>query len=136
MNKSTPGLYETLITEALVDHLDEAAQRWHVVRDALRPPEAPDRIAFHLSKVIERAVQGIGETERSEKGVELARAIVNLIKTFKSDAPRGDERPTLPPGVLRAVLSYRPDGAAEVIGSPLTPLLDTTLGFYPISTDG
>jgi superfamily II DNA or RNA helicase len=127
MSASKPGLYETLITEALVDHLDEAAQRWHVVRDSLRPPEAPDRIAFHLSKVIERAVQGMSEAERSEKGVTLARAIVDLIKTFKGTEEDGGERPTLPSGVLRAVLGYRPDGAAEMIGAPLTPLLDTTL---------
>ena len=127
MKTSTPGLYETLITEDLVGHLDEAAKRWHVVRDALRPPEAPDRIAFHLSKVIEQAVQGMGETERSVRGIELARAIVDLIKTFNGEAQSGDERPTLPPGVLRAVLSYRPDGAADPIGDPLTPLLDTTL---------
>lgn len=127
MSKSTPGLYETLITEALVGDLDQAAKRWHVVRDALRPPEAPDRIAFHLSKVIERAVQGMGEADRSEKGVALARAIVDLIKSFKGDELEGGERPILPPGVLRAVRSYRPDGAEDVIDAPLTPLLDTTL---------
>jgi superfamily II DNA or RNA helicase len=127
MKTSAPGLYETLITEALASDLDEASQRWYVVRDALRPPEAPDRIAFHLSKVIERAVQGIGESERSDKGVELARAIIDLIKTFKGDSRDGDERPMLPARVLRAVQNYRLDGAAEVIGTPLTPLLDTTL---------
>ena len=55
MSKSTPGLYEVLVTEDLVDSLDQASRRFHVVRDALRPPEAPDRIAFHLGQVIERA---------------------------------------------------------------------------------
>lgn len=116
-----------MITEALASDLDEAGQRWHVVRDALRPPEAPDRIAFHLSQVIERAVQGFGEAARPEKGVELARALIDLINKVVGEARVGGERPTLPPGVLRAVEGYRPDGVADVIGAPLTPLLDTTL---------
>jgi superfamily II DNA or RNA helicase/HKD family nuclease len=127
MSEKPSGIYEVLITEALSDHLGELGQRWHVVRDALRPPEAADRIAFHLGQIIEKAVQGVEATERSQKGVALARDIVDLIKNFTGQPQLGSERPTFPPGVLRAVQGYRPDGAPAEIGAPLTPLLDTTL---------
>ena len=127
MSNTTPGLYEVLITEALSDHLGEVGQRWHVVRDALRPPEAADRIAFHLSQIIERAVQAVEISERSQKGVALARDIVDVIKGFTGQPQLASERPTLPPGVLRSVQGYRPDGAPVEVGAPLTPLLDTTL---------
>ena len=127
MSASTPGLYEVLVTEALSDHLEQVSQQWNVVRDALRPPEAADRIAFHLSQVIERAVQGVDLSERSEKGVALAREIIDLIKGFTGEPPLASQRPTLPPEVLRAVQGYRPDGTPHEIDAPLTPLLDTTL---------
>lgn len=127
MSASNPGLYEILITEGLSDHLAEVGRRWHVVRDALRAPEAADRIAFHLSQVIEKAVNGVDPSERSEKGVALAREIVDLIKGFTGDGQLLSERPTLPAGVLRAVQGYRPDGTPHDIDVPITPLLDTTL---------
>ena len=37
------------------------------------------------------------------------------------------DRPVDPATVLHAVLGTRPDGAPDVVGEPLTPLLDTTL---------
>lgn len=127
MSSSTPGLYEVLITEGLNDHLEKLNSHWHVVRDALRPPEAADRIAFHLGQIIEKAVQGVDVAERSEKGVALAREIIDLIRLFTGESPLASQRPMLPPGVLRSVQGYRPDGTPHQIDAPLTPLLDTTL---------
>lgn len=56
MEELGPGLYEALVTEGLKAQLEGLADRLPArVRD-LRAAEAPDRIAWHLSKQIESAL--------------------------------------------------------------------------------
>ena len=55
------GLYEVLVTEALEEQLGGLDIALEPIRTALRAPEAADRIALHLARVIERAVNGIAE---------------------------------------------------------------------------
>lgn len=120
------GLYETLITEALAADLASTEEAAEVLRGALREADAPDRIALHLSRVVERAVLSFGEQERVEKGIALARALLDEIEKSARDTAKRD-RPVLPGSVLHAVLKRTPTGEAETIRQPSIPLLDTTL---------
>lgn len=120
------GLHETLITEALDDELGRATERVALQRDGLREADAADRIAVHLAHIVERAVLSFGPKERVEKGIALARTLIDEIESAAANAARG-ERPVSPSSVLRAVLARLPSGEAETIAEPLIPLLDTTL---------
>jgi len=56
-----PGLYEVLVTEALADQLTAIEDRLVVRADGVRPAEVADRVALHLSRVVERAIDGVTE---------------------------------------------------------------------------
>ena len=57
MEELAAGLYEVLVTEGLQARLDELAERLpDRAASACTPAEAPDRIAWHLSREIERAL--------------------------------------------------------------------------------
>lgn len=126
MPASPRGLYEALITAALESGLSDVAERQEIRRDGLREAEAADRIAFHLGRVVERAVASFAREERVEKGVALARRLIDDIAAASAGAA-DEEKPVVPGAVLRAVLSRLPDGTPEAISEPLIPLLDTTL---------
>src|SRR4051794_36570834 len=125
MDELGPGLYEALVTEGLKAQLDAVADRLPSrVRD-LRAAEAPDRIAWHLSKQIESTLADIGDTERVKVGLTVARALLDRLGELV-----GVDRtvfPADPAAVLHAVLRRLPDGRPEEIDEPLIPLLDTTL---------
>ena len=53
------GIYETLVTEGLRRSLQALDDRWHVEQRGLRAAEAPDRIARHLARQIERALADV-----------------------------------------------------------------------------
>jgi len=121
----TPGLYESLVTEGLKAQLDELVGRLPIEQRALRSAEAPDRIAWHLSRQIERALADVGDDERVAVGHAVARA---LLEGLGDLAPIDrTSMPIDPATVLHAILRRRPDGSPEVIDEPLIPLLDTTL---------
>jgi superfamily II DNA or RNA helicase/HKD family nuclease len=126
MPASPRGLYEVLITAAIEAGLQDVGERHEVCRNDLREAEAADRIALHVSRVVERAVASFARDERVEKGIALARQLIDEIATVVADAA-GKEKPVTPGAVLRAVLSRLPDGTPERISEPLIPLLDTTL---------
>jgi superfamily II DNA or RNA helicase/HKD family nuclease len=91
----------------------------------LREADAADRIAFHLTHIVERAVASFAPKDRVEKGIALARKLIAEIDSAtKSAAP---DQPVTPGAVLRAIVSRLPDGTPETISEPLIPLLDTTL---------
>jgi hypothetical protein len=69
------GLYESLITDILQKQLDDLDDSYSPTTEKLIPAESADRIAFHLSRVIARAVNGLPEKERTARGVALARVI-------------------------------------------------------------
>jgi hypothetical protein len=49
------GLYEVLVTDALKARLDALAESIPTEQRSLHAAEVPDRIAWHLSREIERA---------------------------------------------------------------------------------
>jgi len=121
------GLYETLITEALEEQLRGLDDRREARRSPLHEAEAADRIALHLSRVLESAIASLEKKERVAIGTLLARQLVDLIvqKTHANELV--PERPLEPAEMLRSVLGRLPDGRFESIPAPLIPLLDTTL---------
>ena len=120
-----PGLYETLITEGLKAQLDALADRLPSERRALQAVDAPDRIAWHLSRQIESALADVGDTERVQVGLSVARALLDRLGELVDVDPSA--LPVDPATVLHAVLRRLPDGRPDEIDEPLIPLLDTTL---------
>jgi superfamily II DNA or RNA helicase/HKD family nuclease len=119
-----PGIYETLVTEALRARLTSLARDLRPTRP-LHTAEAADRIALHLSREIERSLAAIADSDRLKVGIEIARELIGrlaeLVAADRSAAP-------VEPGeVLRAILERRPDGTPRPVAEPLIPLLDTTL---------
>jgi superfamily II DNA or RNA helicase len=121
------GLYEVLLTEALEEQLGDLDGALEPIRSVLRAPEAADRIALHLARVIERAVDSIAEGERTNVGLNLARRLIDLICKLPSAAEFGSERPGATSDVLRSIVGRLPDGRPDNVAVPLIPLLDTTL---------
>ena len=127
MTAPVRGLYEVLITEALEEQLKTLGGSLEAIRLGLRAPEAANRIALHLARVVERAVAAIDERERAAIGIDLARRLIDMIRALPSAADLQAERPMEFGQVLHSVVGYLPDGRRESISEPLIPLLDTTL---------
>ena len=66
MSRHDRGLYEVLITEALAASLRELGEVLEARSTDLRAAEAADRIALHLSRVVQRAPSGL--TARTKSG--------------------------------------------------------------------
>ncbi len=119
------GLYEALLTERLAGELQALPDRLVPRIGDLRPADAPNRIALHLARVVERSLADLDGDERVRAGVALARELIETIA--RSTSGSADEAPVTPAQVLHALLARRPDGSADVIEEPLIPLLDTAL---------
>lgn len=63
MPETERGLYETLVTEALEEQLGALGGRLQARRSELHEAEAADRIALHLSRVIERAITSLDKRQ-------------------------------------------------------------------------
>lgn len=119
------GLYEKLLTEALRRELESLDARFTAGTRPLHTAEAADRIALHLSRRIRRSLESVGESDRVEVGIKVARDLIaRLAKIVELEA---EEAPAEPGEVLHAILERRPDGTPQPITEPLIPLLDTTL---------
>ena len=118
------GLYEILITEALDLQLREVGEAYVVEREGLNSAEAADRIALHMSRVIRRAIADLDDDVRAKVGIDLARRLVSLVVKGPDSA---HALPIKEAALLRAVVGRLPDGSAERVAAPLTPLLDTAL---------
>ncbi|HEX2877694.1 MAG TPA: DEAD/DEAH box helicase family protein, partial [Polyangiaceae bacterium] len=127
MAQGERGLYETLVTEALEEQLAGLDGRLQARRSELHEAEAADRIALHLARVIERAIDKLDRRERVKVGTRLARELVDQIVRATGAEPLAKERPVEGGDVLRSVLGRLPDGSDEAIEAPLIPLFDTTL---------
>src|SRR5688572_17757891 len=127
--KTTPsGLYEILVTDLLKRRMERRAEPCEVTTVPLRPAEAADRIAFHLSRVIQQVVESEPADTRAVFGIDVARALVHLLSTLVGDdAVLIGDMPVDPGLVLQAITGRLPDGTAEQIAQPYIPLLDTTL---------
>lgn len=119
------GLYEALLTERLAGELQALPETLIPRVGDLRPADAPNRIALHLARVVERCLADVKDAERVHASISVARA---LIETIARTTPgTEDEAPVTAAQVLHALLARRPDGRPEEIEEPLIPLLDTTL---------
>jgi|KBSMisStandDraft_5_1062788.scaffolds.fasta_scaffold24113_2 superfamily II DNA or RNA helicase/HKD family nuclease len=127
MTKPDRGLYETLITETLDSCLRKLDTQFGAQWEPLQPPEAADRIALHLARVIQRAVDSLAEDKRAEAGITLARQVLEVIRSSLQTTDFDAERPISPGHVLHSIVGKLPDGRSETIEQPLIPLLDTTL---------
>jgi hypothetical protein len=90
------GLYEVPITEAIEAQLRDLDNSLHAARSGLRAAEAPDRLALHLGRLIQRAVAGLDEAERVEKGIALARSLVAQIDQAVTDGSLAPDAPLAP----------------------------------------
>lgn len=124
MSELPRGLYEVLVTERLRRQLQGLDGKRTATSD-LRAVEAADRIALHLSREIERALNGVDEKERVALGIQVARRVVDQLAELVKGDP--SEAPVEPGQILNAVLGLRIDGSPEEIPGPRIPLLDTTL---------
>ncbi len=121
------GLYELLITSELRGQLDESQNSLEPELTALESAEAANRIAFHLTALIERSIATIPEKMRVAQGIEVAHDLVELLNKLVERAEVSSDAPLLPGHVLRSIRRRQPDGTDEKIEGPLIPLLDTTL---------
>jgi superfamily II DNA or RNA helicase len=129
------GVYELLITEQIEEDLLELqALRTDLSpsRTGLHQADAADRIAFHISRIIEGALRGLDDKSRVDLGSALARRLIDVIgaelplSALALTDLRGD-RPTASAEVLRSLRRFLPNGVPEEIPAPKIPLLDTTL---------
>lgn len=127
MSKLSRGLYETLITESLQEILRALDADLVPYEEALAAPEAGDRVAFHVGRVIEQAIDSIPDERRIEVATALARALIEAIQATTADSDLAVERPLADGRVLHSIVRKLPNGRPEKIEAPLTPLLDTTL---------
>lgn len=125
MSEIEPGLYESLVTEALQARLDGSNSPDLIDVSGLDSGDAADRIALHVSREVERALRDIADEKRVEIGVQVARTLISrLVEVVGADL---DELPIEAGKVLRSVGIRKPDGSLFHAVPPLTPLLDTTL---------
>jgi hypothetical protein len=90
MSRLPPGLYQSIVTEALAREL-ASLEEGRALTQALHPAEAADRLTLHLARVIERSLEAVIQRReggtRSDRGssppvlaaVDLARELVALL---------------------------------------------------------
>ena len=123
-----PGLYEALLTGALDKRLAglvaaAVAPELRKLADA----EAADRLSRHLAAILARAIEALPEQGRAQAGASIVENLIELLSAQSDAVDRDVDVPIDPARVLSAILRRRPDGSAEALETPLTPLLDTTL---------
>jgi superfamily II DNA or RNA helicase/HKD family nuclease len=123
-----PGLYEALLTGALDKKLAElvAATVTPEIRE-LADAEASDRLSRHVAMVVTRAIEALPERGRAQAGASMIGRLIDLLSEQTDVVDPDVDLPLDPAQVLSAILRRRPDGSADVLEAPLTPLLDTTL---------
>ncbi len=119
------GLYEVLLTQLLAEQLRETPPSENAELDDLRNAEAADRVALHLAKVVEAAIETAPEDERAVAAAQLAGRLVDLVASEVKGL--AEMRLVEPARMLRAIRKQLPDGSYERVEKPLIPLLDTTL---------
>lgn len=123
-----PGIYESIITEALDQELERSdSDRFSVSRKKLHYTQASDRLALHLGQVLMRAIATVRDEEKVEVGVSLVREIIERIDARIETAGIAGDQILTTKEVLASILPFKPDGTVADNIEPLTPLLDTTL---------
>ncbi|HEX3432337.1 MAG TPA: DUF3427 domain-containing protein [Rhizomicrobium sp.] len=120
------GLYQSLITEALVERIRTLESTLVTQYVELNHAEVADRVATHLARVLERAINSIDDHRRVADGIMLTRQLISTIVERTREEFRS-EQPITSGQLLTAVLKVQLDGRPEKLGEPLIPLLDTAL---------
>ena len=126
MTRLARGLYQTLVTESISAELRALEANLRASYAGLHQADVADRIAAHISRVIERAINAIAEQSRVNDAVALARELVDKI-IHETKADLSSEKPIVPGQFLTGILAVQPDGQPEPLSEPLIPLLDTAL---------
>ena len=127
MSSLAQGLYEVLVTRLLEEQLRDAALGEAAQLDDLRNAEAADRIALHVAKVIETAIESAPEDDRGAVGAQLATRLIDLIAGSDAEGQIAAMQLADPARILRAIRRVLPDGRFLEMDRPLIPLLDTTI---------
>src|ERR1035437_4770041 len=122
-----PGIREALVTARLTRALEASDQSLIPEITALGEGEASDRISRHVARLLARVIDGSPDSQRVEVGIRLARQMLSHLSTVAQQPDLEDDSPGAPGEILAALLRRQPDGSAEMIERPLTPLLDTTV---------
>lgn len=126
MTRLRRGLYQSLVTESLKADLDALESNLRARYADLHHADIADRIAAHISRIVERAINAIAEGQRVTDAVALARELIERI-VEATDADLLSEQPSTPGQYLTGILTVQPDGRPEAVSEPLIPLLDTAL---------
>src|SRR4051812_16031057 len=73
------GLYELLLTKALAELLTELPSGLEPVSEPLRSAEAADRMALHVKRLLQKAIEDIPDASRVKAGVELVQRLAQEI---------------------------------------------------------
>lgn len=120
------GRYLSLLTTAMAGEIERLIENGRAETTRLHPAEAADRLALHLTRVLETGISSMKEDERVGLGIKLTSELVKRIAE-STLASLADGEPDNSARVLTALLGTRPDGMPEAIPEPLIPLLDTAL---------
>src|SRR5690349_14091138 len=109
MERLPKGAYDRLVTDALYEVLSspEVSELTEITK--LRAPDAADRIALHVSGVIERALDALPDDKRVEMGVQLARRLIERIVEDANAAEFKKDSPHASAAFLRSMRQRRPD---------------------------
>ena len=116
------GLYESLLTQALADILNQLPDDLHAVNEPLRPADAADRVGLHIGRAVQKRLEDLPDAQRVTDGLEIANRLLDNLDGLADVSAR-----RITAAVLRAIIGRRPDGSPQQIPSPLIPLLDTAL---------
>ena len=121
-----PGSYEALLTRRLLAALKTLDGSWAHQIDKLDAAEAADRLALHLSRVIEKVLAAMPNEQRVAAGTQLIGELIVQALQGKPSILLG-EVPDPTGQLLSQVARRQPDGSAAFVKSPVVPLLDTSL---------
>jgi hypothetical protein len=93
MDPLTPGLYELLITDELAAQL-QVLDASLLITKPLAVADAPDRLAMHVQSQVAAALDGVPESHRLERGVDIARVLIARLAELVADA--GTAAPATP----------------------------------------
>src|SRR5690625_3678341 len=126
MSKLLSGLYEQIITEAVLKELGRFDPEL-IARGKLHPEEVADRIALHAGKLLRRALSSVGAEHRRETGLNVLNDVTRLLSEKDLRNVNETDKPVGQDEILHAIHRFRPDGRIEETTEPATPLLDSTL---------
>ena len=121
-----PGSYEAILTHRLQEALQGLDHAWSHQVEKLESAEAADRLALHLSRVIEKVLAAMPSDQRVTAGSKLVGELIVQALQGRLESLSG-EVPSQAGELLMQVARRLPDGSAPKLLSPVVPLLDTAL---------